>query len=36
MPVRSVFARYRQIVIFCFIKNTIGIKKHEGILKELK
>jgi hypothetical protein len=26
----------RQTVIFCFIKNMNGIKKHERILKELK
>jgi hypothetical protein len=25
----------RQTVIFCFIKNINGIKKHEQILKEL-
>jgi hypothetical protein len=32
----KVFARDRQTVIFCFIKNINGIKKHERILKELK
>jgi hypothetical protein len=29
-----VFARDRQTVIFCFIKNMNGIKKHERILKD--
>ena len=32
----KVFARDRQTVIFCFIKNMNGIKKHERVLKELK
>jgi hypothetical protein len=32
----TVFARDRQTVIFCFIKNMNGIKKHERISKELK
>jgi hypothetical protein len=32
----KVFARDRQTVIFYFIKNMNGIKKHERILKELK